>query len=155
MVALGLVLLAVAAVLLIAEAHLSTGGLVAALAATAVICSVALLLIGAGAGPVAVLAVSGAVCAASVVGLVSLIRSVQPTRRLHPRSGSDAMVGHLGVVRAEGPASLVFVDGGLWRAQPSPLEHTNALHLGDQVVIESVQGLTVYVRQADELELNR
>lgn len=139
---------------MLAEAHLSTGGLVGAVAVVALVCGVALLLIGAAAGLLAVLAVSGGVCVASAGGLVLLGRSLRPVRRLRPRSGTEAMVGHLGVMRADESASRVFVDGGLWRAQPSPLEEENALHDGDRVVIERVKGLTLYVRKADELELN-
>ncbi|MDQ2896361.1 MAG: hypothetical protein M3Y09_12095 [Actinomycetota bacterium] len=154
MIALGLVALVLAAVLLLAEAHLSTGGLIAAVAVVSLVCGVALLLIGAAAGLPAVLAVSGAVCAVSVGGLVLLVRSIGPISRRRPRSGSQAMVGHLGVMRASAPNSMVFVDGGLWRAQPSPLEENDVLHDGDRVVIERVKGLTLYVRKAEELELN-
>ncbi len=120
MIALGLVALVVAAVLLLAEAHLSTGGLIAAVAVVCLVCGVALLLIGATAGLLAVLAVSGAVCAVSVGGLVLLVRSIGPISRTRPRSGSEAMVGHLGTMRAGDRAALVFVEadcGGLNRAR--------------------------------------
>jgi membrane protein implicated in regulation of membrane protease activity len=153
-IALGLVCVVIATVLLLAEAHLSTGGLIATVAIACLVAGVALLLIGASAGLLAVLAVSGAVCAASVGGLVLLIRSVGPVNQRRPRSGSQAMVGHVGTMRTGGPAVMVFVDGGLWRAQPSPLEDEDALHDGDQVVIERVKGLTLHVRKAEELELN-
>jgi len=152
-VALGLASLGVAVVLLLAEAHLSTGGLIAAVAAVALVGGVALLLVGAAASLLAVLAVSGAVCLASVGGLVLLIRSKGSVRRLRPRSGNAGMVGHLGVMRASAPNSMVFVDGGLWRASPSPLEDENVLHDGDRVVVDHVKGLTLYVRKAEELEL--
>jgi len=75
-------------------------------------------------------------------------------RGLRPRSGTQAMIGHLGVMRTAGPTARVFVDGGLWRARPSPLDEESALHAGDHVVIEHVKGLTLYVRKAEELELN-
>ncbi len=153
MVALGLVTLAVALLLLVAEAHLSTGGLIAGGAVLALVCGVALLLVGAAAGLAAVLAVSGGVCVAAVGGFLLLMRSLRSTQRLRPRSGTAAMVGHLGVVQAGGSDTKVYVDGGIWRARPSPLEDPNALHDGDQVVIERVTGLTLYVRKAEELEL--
>jgi membrane-bound ClpP family serine protease len=153
--ALGLVSLTVAVVLLLVEAHLSTGGLIGAVALVALVCGVALLLVGTGAGLAAVLAVSGGVCVASLGGLVVLVRGMRPVGRLRPRSGSEAMVGHLGVMRGNDSTGLVFVDGGLWRAQPSPLEEANALHDGDHVVVERVNGLTLYVRKAEELELNQ
>lgn len=155
MLALGLVFLAVALLLLLAEAHVSSGGLIAAVALVALVGGVALLLIGAGAGLFPVLTVSAGAGAASVGGLVVLGRSLRSTRRLRPRSGSEAMVGHLGVLRMSDSTTRVYVDGGLWRAQPSPLEERSALHDGDPVVVERVNGLTLYVRKAEELELNQ
>ncbi len=153
MLTLGLVLIVVAALLVLAEAHLSTGGLIASGAVLALIGGVALLLLGAGAGVLSVLAVSAAVCVAAVTGLALLWRAVRPAGRVRPRSGTPAMVGHLGVVRAQGRDARVFVDGGLWRAQPSQLDEATALQDGDRVVIEHVNGLTLHVRKAEELEL--
>ncbi len=153
MIALGFVSLAAAVLLLLVEAHLSTGGLVAAVAGVALVCGLALLLIGAAAGLLAVLAVSGGACLASVSGLIAFRRALAPVRRIRPRSGVEAMVGHLGTMRADQTGARVFVDGGLWRAAPSPPEEETALHDGDRVVIERVKGLTLYVRKADELEL--
>lgn len=153
MVALGVGLLAAALLLLAAEAHLSTGGLIAGGAVLALVCGVALLLLGAAAGLAAGLAVSAGVGVAAIGGCLLLGRSLRSTARLHPRSGTAAMIGRLGVVQGGGSAPKVFVDGGIWRAQPSPLEDANALHDGDRVVIERVNGLTLYVRKAEELEL--
>lgn len=153
MVGLGLASLAIAVVLLLAEAHLSTGGLIAAVAAFALVGGVALLLVGAAAGLLAALIVCGAVCVVSVGGLVLLGRSMGSARRLGPRSGNTGMVGHQGVVRATPRNSMVFVDGELWRAQPSPLDTDTVLHDGDRVVVDHVKGLTLYVRKAEELEL--
>ena len=118
MFALGFVSLAVAVLLLLVEAHLSTGGLIGAVAVVALVCGVALLLAGAAAGLLAVVAVSGGVCVASVGGLALLGRSLRPVRGLRPRSGTQAMVGHLGVMRAEGPTARVR----RWRAVASATE---------------------------------
>ncbi len=150
---LGFVAVAAAVLLLLVEAHLSTGGLVGAVAAVALVCGVALLLIAATAGLFVVLAVSGVLGVASAGGLLALGRIVRPAGRIRPRSGTEAMVGHLGTMRADSTGARVFVDGGLWRAAPSPLVEENALHDGDRVVIERVKGLTLYVRKADDLEL--
>ncbi len=155
MLVVALVLVLVAALLLLAEAHLSTGGLIGTAAALALVCGLALLLICTGAGWLVVLVVSAGVSAAAVCGLVVLARSVGSTQALRPRSGTAVMVGHLGEMRVSDSAARVFVDGALWRAQPSPLEEENVLHDGDRVVVEHVNGMTLYVRKADELELNR
>lgn len=151
---LGLVLVVVAVLLVLAEAHLTTGGVIASVALVALVSGVTLLLIGAGAGLVAVLAVAGSVLAASFAGLLVAGRSLLSTRRLRPRSGIEAMVGHVGVIRSGGSAARVFIDGGLWRARPSLLEQESALHDGDRVVVERVNGLTLGVRKAEEWELN-
>jgi membrane-bound ClpP family serine protease len=152
--AIGLVLMVVAVALVVAEAHLSTGGLVAGAAVVALVVGVTLLAIGAGAGLIPALAVTAAVLGASVSGLLALWRGLRSVRSRRPRSGTEAMVGHVGVIRVGASAARVFIDGGLWRAQPSPLDEGTALHDGDRVVVERVNGLTLGVRKAEEWELN-
>jgi membrane protein implicated in regulation of membrane protease activity len=155
MTALGLALIGVALVLLLAEAHLSTGGLVGACASAAAIGGVALLLLAAGAGATAVLIV--ALCAAGTAMSLLLLarRRILRPLRARPRTGREALVGHVGVVRSSGgPEAQVFIDGSLWRAEPSPIDQETALHEGDRVVVERVNGLTLCVRKAEEWELN-
>jgi membrane protein implicated in regulation of membrane protease activity len=152
--AIGLVLVVVAVVLILAEAHLTTGGLIASGALVALVSGVTLVLIGAGAGLLAVLAVAAGVLAASLAGLLAVGRSLRSVRSRRPRSGTEAMVGHIGVVRVGDSAARVSIDGGLWRAQPSLLDEGTALHDGDRVVVERVNGLTLGVRKAEEWELN-
>jgi membrane protein implicated in regulation of membrane protease activity len=154
MLAIGSIMVVVAVVLILAEAHLTTGGLIASVALVAFVGGVTLLLVGAGAGLLAVLAVVGGVLAGSLAVLLAVGRRLQSVRSLRPRSGSEAMVGHVGVVRVGDSVARVFVDGGLWRAQPSLLEEGSALHDGDRVVVERVTGLTLGVRKAEEWELN-
>lgn len=155
MIALGVTLIVIAAVLLLAEAHLLTGGLIGACASVAAIGSVVLLLLAAGAGAVAVLIVALCAAAASVSLLAFLRRRVLSPLRVRPRTGREALVGHIGVVRAgDGPEAQVFLDGSLWRAEPSPIHHEAELHDGERVVVERVNGLTLCVRKAEEWELN-
>ncbi len=153
MLALGVVFVVAALVLALAEAHVSTGGFVAGLGVIALVSGVTLLLISAGVGLLGVLVVGAAVLGASLAGLFVLGRSLLSVRALRPRSGAEAMVGHVGVVRRTEPAPRVFVDGGLWRAQPSLLDEGLTLHEGDRVVVERVSGLTLNVRKAEEWEL--
>ncbi|MGO9902141.1 MAG: NfeD family protein [Solirubrobacteraceae bacterium] len=155
MLALGLVFVVIAVVLVLAEAHLTTGGLIASVSVVALVTGVTLLLLAAGAGAFAVLVVAGGVLAASSVGLLVVGRTLLSVRSLRPRSGTEAMVGHVGVVRVGNAGARVFIDGGLWRARPSLLEEGSALHDGDRVVVERVNGLTLDVRKAEEWELSR
>jgi membrane-bound ClpP family serine protease len=151
----GLVLIFAAAVLLLAEAHMSTGGLMAACASVAAVAGVVVLLVAAGAGAVLVLVV-GLCAAAGAVSLLLLARRrILLPLRARPRTGREALVGHLGVVRANGgPEPEVFLDGSLWRAEASPIHQESELHDGDRVVVESVNGLTLRVRKAEQWELN-
>ena len=154
MIVVGVVFVVLAIVLMLAEAHLTTGGMIASVAVVLLVSGLTVLLIGAGAGVLAVLAVTGVVLAASVMGLLVMGRSLMAVRSRRPRVGAEAMVGHVGVVRVRDAAARVFVDGGLWRAQPSLFEEGSALHDGDRVVVERVNGLTLGVRKAEEWELN-
>ena len=161
MTALGLVLIGVAVVLLLAEAHLSTGGLGGAGASAAAIGGVALLLLAAGAGAAVVLIVALCAAAAAMSLLLLARRRILRPLRARPRTGREALVGHVGVVRSiGGPEPQVFVDGSLWRAEPNPIDQAaelhdgTALHDGDRVVVERVSGLTLGVRKAEEWELN-
>ncbi len=155
MTALGVVLLVAAVALLLAEAHLSSGGLMAAWASAALIGGVTLLLVGAGAGAAVVLIAAAGVAAVAISLLVLARRRILRPLLARPRTGREALVGHVGVVRSiEGPEAEVFIDGSLWRAEPSPLHHEAELHDGDRVVVENVKGLTLCVRKAEEWELN-
>jgi membrane protein implicated in regulation of membrane protease activity len=139
MAALGVTLLVMALVLVLAEAHLSTGGLIGAGASVAGIAGVVVLLLAAGAGAVVVLIVALCVAAASISSLALLRRRVLSPARMRPRTGTEALVGHVGVVRAgDGPSpeaeAQVFLDGSLWRAEPSPVHHEAELYDGERVV---------------------
>jgi len=154
MVALGVALVVVALVLALAEAHLSSGGLIGALAGVATIGAAVLLLLAAGAGAAVVLVI--ALCLA--VGAASLLvlgrRRIGLALRARPRTGREALVGHVGVVRGGGDGELqVFVNGSLWRAAPDPLCAEESLHDGERVVVERVEGLTLRVRRAEQWEL--
>jgi len=155
MTALGLALLVVALVLLLAEAHLSTGGLIGACASATAIGGVILLLLAAGAGAAVVLIVALCVGGAAMSLLLLARRRILRPLGMRPRTGREALVGHVGVVRSNGSREAqVFLDGSLWRAEPSPIHDETELHEGDRVVVERVNGLTLCVRKAEEWELN-
>jgi membrane-bound ClpP family serine protease len=155
MIVLGVVLILAAAALLLAEAHMSTGGLMASGASVAAVGGVVLLLVAAGASAVLVLAV-GLCAAAGALSLLALARRrILVPLRARPRTGREALVGHVGVVRMDGgPEPEVFLDGSLWRAEASPMHHESEFHEGDRVVVESVNGLTLRVRKAEQWEMN-
>lgn len=152
MFALAVVLMVVSVGLLLVEAHVTTGGFIAAGAIVALVSGVALALASSGAALGVVLAVAVAITVVAGAGLWVAARSMLSIARRRPSTGPQAMVGHLGLVRGDDAVPHVFVDGGLWRAQPSPLDGDRALRDGDRVVVERVQGLTLCVRRAEEWE---
>jgi membrane-bound serine protease (ClpP class) len=151
MTALIVTLVVIGALLLIAEAHVASYGLLG-------IAGVAAL---AGAGVLAVGALGGSVLLGLVVMLPSVAlaawlvaivaRKSLAVRGHRPRGGAEGLIGRLGTVRH----GNVFVDGELWRARRSWADDAGERDLGEgeQVVVEQVQGLTLSVRRAEEWEV--
>ena len=153
MTALGLALLVLGGVVVIIEAHVQSLGFlgvpgVAALAAGAVLAVTGL---GGGIALVVACAVALAALGAAVVA-VSLHKGVA-VRRRRIQTGTEGIIGHLGVVRQwTDPQGTVLVDGALWRATHS-FPDEEPLQEGDHVVVERVSGLTLGVRKAENWEL--
>jgi membrane-bound ClpP family serine protease len=150
---LGIGLLVAGSALLILEAHVASYGVLGVAGVVAMAAGAALALDAAGAGAVVVVGVALAVALAGGAALLAAARRVALAARGRARTGAEALVGRVGVVRAvPAPLGQVFVDGALWRARPV-LEEGEALHPGDQVIVERVTGLTLGVRRAEEWEL--
>jgi membrane-bound ClpP family serine protease len=154
MVALIVVLLVLGAALLVAEAHVASYG---------VLGIAGIVLLGAGgvlaveeAGGSILLALALVVPATAVMtGLVAIAgRKVIQVARRRPAGGADGLIGRVGVVRSSvAPVGAVLVEGELWRARRSPVDDVPSLAEGEQVVVESVHGLTLSVRRAEEWEV--
>jgi membrane-bound serine protease (ClpP class) len=159
MTALGLALLVVGAVLVLVEAHVPRLGMlggpgVIALAAGSV------LAVGGLGGGVVVGIVLAVVLAAAAIGVLALtFRKGVAVRRRRISAGPERLIGQLGVVRRwEEPRGKVLVDGALWHARRSwPYEEDEhaALHEGDPIVVERLDGLTLGIRPAEDWELVR
>jgi membrane-bound ClpP family serine protease len=148
MIALAVALLVTGAALLVAEAHVTSYG-VLGLTGTLALVAGGLLAVEAAGGSIA-LALALVVPVAAIVAVFSLIatRKALATRRLRPRTGAEGLLGRVGVVRN----GDVMVEGELWRARASWADEP-ALRDGEHVVIEQVHGLTLGVRRADEWEV--
>jgi membrane-bound ClpP family serine protease len=153
--ALGLALLAVGGGLLVAEAHVPSSGVLGLGGVAGLVAGMVLLLSAVGSGPALTLAVAVIVGAAALGMLLMAVPRVRATRRRRVRSGVEAMIGQVGVVRTAGGAGgHVFVDGALWLARPAhATDGQEALHEGERVVVEEVSGLTLSVRKAEEWEV--
>lgn len=154
MTALAIALLIAGVVLLVAEAHLPTAGALGATGVAALVAGIVWMGIATGLGLVVVLPVAAGVgLAAGGLVLVATRKGAQATHQ-RVRSGSESLVGRVGVLRSPpAPTGQVMVDGALWRARPAwDGEVDGPLERGDRVIVEKVDGLTLCVRRAEEWE---
>jgi|1186.fasta_scaffold384121_2 membrane-bound ClpP family serine protease len=155
MVILGIVLVLTGAGLMVAEAHLPTYGLLGLAGLVSLVAGGAIAVDASGGGAALVLVFTLVLLLVAGLALATVVRGAAGVARRRSRTGAEALVGHVGVVRHElEPVGQVFVDGALWRAQPC-WEDGDRDHLreGDKVVVERVKGLTLGVRRAEEWEL--
>ncbi|HEV7177919.1 MAG TPA: NfeD family protein [Solirubrobacteraceae bacterium] len=155
MTALGVSLLIVGAIVIVAEAHVPSLGMLGGPGVIAIGVGAVLAVSGLGGG-LAVALISAVLLVAIGLGAVALsVTKGMAVRRRRVRTGPEGLIGHLGVVRSWAePTGSVLVDGALWRARRSIVDEEGAeLHAGDKVVVEHLTGLTVGVRRAEEWEL--
>ena len=153
---LGIMLVLVGAALLVAEAHLPSHGALGLGAATALAAGVVLALLGAGAAVGTVVAAGATVGVAGLAVVWLLVVKSLAAHRLAVRSGRRALIGRVATVRAvPAPIGRVALDGALWRARMWELEGDGVpVAEGSAVVIESIEGLTLTVRPAEEWEVH-
>jgi membrane-bound ClpP family serine protease len=155
MTALGVSLLIVGAIVIVAEAHVPSLGMLGGPGVVAVGVGAVLAVSGLGGG-FALALITALLLVAAGVGVVSIsVTKGMAVRRRRVRSGPEGLIGHLGTVRSwSEPTGSVLVDGALWSARRSIIDEEQAeLHAGDHVVVERLNGLTVAVRRAEEWEL--
>jgi len=139
----GVALLVLGFALVIAEAHLPTGGLLGLLGIAALIGGGVLLFGGGDDGftvnPVVAIAVALAVAG----GTAFVARRVLAARRGAVRTGSEQLLGASAVVRVPiDPVGQVLVEGALWRAcsaDAAPID------VGAEVAVDAIDGLTLIV----------
>jgi len=154
MATLGVILVIVGAVLMVAEAHVPSHGVLSTGAAAALTAGVVLALTGAGAAGGAVVAAGVTVALAGLALAWLLLVKSLAARRLAVRSGPQALAGRVATVRTvPAPVGQVQLDGALWRARIWDLEEGAPVAEGSAVVVESVDGLTLTVRPAEEWEM--
>ncbi len=154
MTGLGIALLLAGVVLLVAEAHVTAGGLVGAAGVALAVAGTVVAVEGAGGGIALGLALALVVALATGAMLVGAVRAIGRSRPRRVRSGREALVGARGRAREPiGPAheGRVLVEGALWRARAGYPDEP--VETGDTVVVERVDGLTLTVRRAEPWEL--
>jgi membrane-bound ClpP family serine protease len=154
MTGLSVVLMITGALLLVAEAHVVSYGVLGVAGVLSLVAGV-VLAVGEAGGSVAVALAFAIPIAVVAVGLMLVAaRKALALRRRLPKGGSTGLIGTVGVVRrAPSPVGAVLVEGELWRARPSWVDDEPALREGEHVVVEQVHGLTLSVRRAEEWEV--
>jgi membrane-bound ClpP family serine protease len=152
---LGVILVLVGSTLMVMEAHLPFHGVFGLGAAIAVTAGVVLALSGAGAAGAAIVAAGVAVALVSFAATWLLVAKSLAAHRLVVRSDRRALRGRVATVRkTPAPIGQVALDGALWRARMWDFEGDGVpVAEGSAVVIESIEGLTLTVRPAEEWEV--
>src|SRR4051812_27400866 len=146
-------LLVLAAVLAVAEAHVVSFGILGSLAVAALAGGLALLADGAGAATGVVIGVGVGVAIIGAVFGGAVLRRLLASQRSPARGGAAGLIGRRGEVRTvPEPVGRVLMDGALWRARTWECDD-GELRAGDPVVVEGVDGLTLTVRRAEEWEV--
>jgi membrane-bound serine protease (ClpP class) len=144
----GIVLLALAIGLFIAEGHLGTGGALGAGGVLALVLS-GLLLFNSGEGAdvsVPIVVLTGVVLGGFVAFAA---QRVMRARREPVRTGHEELAGAIAEVRSRlDPEGQVWLQGALWQARLSGGD--GPVGAGDRVVVEEVDGLTLAVRPLPE-----
>ncbi len=143
----------IGAVVAVAEAHYPTHGIAGGIGVIAMTIGVVLAVSGLGAGVLLGLLAGGTLAAAGAAMVTVSVQKGTAARHRRVKTGAEGIVGHIGVVRNwANSCGSVALDGSLWQARPSVTEEEE-LHVGDQVVVERLTGLTLSVRRAEDWEL--
>jgi membrane-bound serine protease (ClpP class) len=154
MTGLSVVLMIAGALLLVAEAHVASYGVLGVAGVLSLVGGVVLAVSASGGSVAVALAFAIPVALAAVALMVLAGRKALALRRRRPQGGSTGLIGRVGVVRrAPAPVGAVLVEGELWRARNSWMDGESALREGEHVVVEQVHGLTLAVRRAEEWEV--
>jgi len=147
--AIGVVLLIVAFVLIVGEAHLPTGGFLGVAGVAALIAG-GLLLFDPDEGAPEISPVLVVVVGLVLGGLtVAVGQRVMAARRRPVATGEESLVGSVARVRTTlDPVGQVFADGALWRARAA--EGEAPIEAGYRVRIEAIDGLTLFVRALED-----
>jgi membrane-bound serine protease (ClpP class) len=154
MTGLSVVLMIAGALLLVAEAHVVSYGVLGVAGILSLVAGAVLAVDAAGGSVAVALALAIPMALVAVALLLIAGRKALALRRRRPQGGSTGLIGRVGVVRqAPTPIGHVLVEGELWRARNSWADDEPALREGEHVVVEQVHGLTLAVRRAEEWEV--
>jgi membrane-bound serine protease (ClpP class) len=148
----GILLLIAAVVLIVAEAHLPTGGAVGAIGVAALVASGLLLFnTDSEAFDVSLPVVIAIGVLLGALGLFISQRVYRAQKQERVKTGWEELIGSVGEVRvALDPVGQVFVEGALWRGRVP--EGAERMTVGARGRVRSVEGLTLTIEPASEAD---
>jgi membrane-bound serine protease (ClpP class) len=154
MTGLSVALMITGAVLLVAEAHVASYGVLGVAGVLALLAGIVGTVGATGGSVVVALAFAIPVAFVAMAFMAVAGSKALAVRRRRPKGGATGLIGRVGVVRhTPSPLGDVLVEGELWRARTSWADGEPALREGEHVVVEQVHGLTLAVRRAEEWEV--
>src|SRR4051812_43747201 len=132
MVILGVVMVLAGAGLMAAEAHVPSAGALGLIGLISLVAGGAIAVDASGGGPALVVVVALVLLLIAGAALGAVVRGAASVARKGAKTGAEALVGHVGIVRnALEPVGQVFIDGALWNARLCAFEDPAVLAVGD------------------------
>lgn len=156
LITLGVAMVLAGLIVLVIEAHASSGGVLGIAGALASAAGIGLLISGSGAGTWVAIPISLLLAAIGVSAVAVGAHKAIAALRTAVRTGPNRLIGSPATVRHwSGGVGQVAADGTLWRArvelgwerEPAPVP-------GESVIIEKLHGLTLSVRPRQPWELD-
>lgn len=155
MIALGAIVVLAGLAVLVIEAHVSTAGILGLAGVFAIAGGAGLIIVGSGAGLVVAIPVAVLLALVGVLAAMAVARKVVAAHGRAVRTGREHLVGTLATVRTwEGAEGQVAADGTLWRARASCLWEDPPPAVGEMVIVNELDGLTLSVRRPDPWEVD-
>ncbi len=147
LVVLGAVLVLAGLAVVVIEAHVTTGGVLAVAGVMAIAAGAGLIMAGSGAALVLTIPVAALLAALGVTGIILTARKVLSAGSQQLRTGPTALVGTVATVRTWSQLEgQVTAEGTLWRAVLSRDWQDKRPVPGETVVVDTLDGLTMSVR---------
>lgn len=155
MIALGAIVILAGLVVLVVEAHISTGGVLGVAAVMAVAAGAGLIIAGSGAALLVAVPVSVVLAVGGLAVVAAVARKVLTARAEAVRTGPSSLLGTPATVRAwSGSEGQVAVDGTLWRARMGPgYENDPPPVPGEVLIVEHLDGLTLSLHRRQSWEV--
>lgn len=153
-VELGVIVILVSLAVLVLEAHLTTAGVLGLAGVMGTAAGAGMIMAGSGVGLLITIPIAVVLAAAGTLGMALIAGEVILAKRQPLRAGPSALVGKKATVQTwDGDEGQVAADGTLWRARLAYGWEDPLPHIGQTVIINELDGLTLSVRRPTAWEV--